>query len=368
MAIDSPPPSPIGFEGFEKRLEITFQEPPIFKDPTGRGLRALSRSQLDSILEPACCTIVSQLSNTQFDSYVLSESSLFVYPFKIVLKTCGTTKLLLSIKPILSLADSLSVAVTHVQYSRGTFIFPNYQPAPHRSFSEEVTTLNEFFSHLNPLAYVIGDWHIYSASQSEPLMRGNRTDMATVEICMTGLEKKKAAVFFKSSGNTASEMTKISGIRDIIPSHVICDFDFDPCGYSMNGIDGSGYSTVHVTPEDGFSYASYEALGLDYGEIKLNPLIKRVLKCFGPKQFSVAVTCRGGGAEWWAVECSDVDGYTCKNAVKQELQNGACVVYTSYEMKEGHVRMVTQCWKEVTEVDEEAVNDGGGRGSLVVCL
>ncbi|KAF7813035.1 S-adenosylmethionine decarboxylase proenzyme-like [Senna tora] len=147
-----PPPSPIGFEGFEKRLEITFCEPPIFKDPHGQGLRALTHSQLDSILEPACCTIVSQLSNVEFDSYVLSESSLFMYPLKIILKTCGTTKLLLSIKPILDLADSLSLSVFAVKYSRGSFIFPNYQHAPHRSFCEEVTVLNDHFGHLDSKA------------------------------------------------------------------------------------------------------------------------------------------------------------------------------------------------------------------------
>ncbi|KAL5581094.1 hypothetical protein UlMin_013536 [Ulmus minor] len=147
--------SPIGFEGFEKRLEITFCEPPIFKDPKGLGLRNLTRPQIDSIIDSACCTIVAQLSNSEFDSYVLSESSLFIFPFKIIIKTCGTTKLLSAIPPILQLADSLSLFVFSVKYSRGTFIFPNAQPSPHRSFAEEVAALNRFFGHLNPKAFVM---------------------------------------------------------------------------------------------------------------------------------------------------------------------------------------------------------------------
>jgi len=367
-----PPPSPIGFEGFEKRLEVAFSEPPIFKDPEGLGLRALTRPQLDSILEPASCTIVSQLSNSEFDSYVLSESSLFVYPFKIVLKTCGTTKLLLSVAPILRLAESLSLAVNSVKYSRGSFIFPNYQPAPHRSFGEEVAVLNEFFGHMHGKAFVISDpsapnrnWYIYSASkEGEKSVTANRTNEITLEMCMTGLDREKAAVFFKKSDFVAREMTKLSGISEIIPSHVICDFDFDPCGYSMNGIDGLAYSTVHVTPEDGFSYASYEALGFDPESIRFEPLVKRVLSCFGPTEFSVAVTCRGGWVHQWAV--ADVEGYTCNSLVKQELPGGGTVVYLSYSAKAKGVcaprtpcaptKAVMQCWKEAVAVtDEEEV-------------
>ncbi|GKV18132.1 hypothetical protein SLEP1_g28553 [Rubroshorea leprosula] len=371
----SPPPSPIGFEGFEKRLEITFSHGSIFQNPSRLGLRSLSRAQLDSILEPACCTIVSHLSNEHFDSYVLSESSLFVYPNKVILKTCGTTRLLLSIPPILKFAHSLSFTVYRVNYSRGFFIFPEYQPAPHRSFSEEVALLNEFLGDLISKAYVIGDpnfpnrsWHIYSAvaGAGKPLMNGDEDDVATLEICMTGLDREKAAVFFKRSGNySAREMTKLSGISDIIPSHVICDFEFDPCGYSMNGIEESAYSTVHVTPEDGFSYASYEAMGLDTGSVKLEGVVGRVLKCFWPSEFSVAVTCRGESRRW-AVEGGDVEGYTCENTVNQELPGGWCVVYRNYTMKNIGCRVRTssrvnmQCWKEAAVEEEEM-------GGAVVC-
>ncbi|XWS73137.1 hypothetical protein CRYUN_Cryun02cG0099600 [Craigia yunnanensis] len=372
LDMDSPPPpSPIGFEGFEKRLEITFFDPPIFNDPNGMGLRALSKAQLDAILGPACCTIVSQLSNSNFDSYVLSESSLFIYPNKIILKTCGTTKLLFSILPILQLSNSLSLTVSGVNYSRGTFIFPDHQPAPHRNFSEEVTALNEYFTDFITEAYIIGDpkfptrsWHVYSAVAkcSPPLMEDQR-GIVTLEMCMTGLDREKAGVFYIKSGNgncTAREMTKISGIADIIPSHVICDFEFDPCGYSMNGIEGFAYSTVHVTPEDGFSYASYEVMGFDTEAVKLEPLVKRVLTCFCPNEFSVAVTCRVGVC-LWAMEGADLEGYRCQYMVKQEMPGGGCVVYRTYSSngERGMVRipakltMQQQCWKEAAEEEEE---------------
>ena len=69
-------PCPV-FEGSEKRISVTFAPGP--GAPLG-GLRALSRAQLDGLLDLAACQIVSSRSNARFDAYVLSESSLFVYP------------------------------------------------------------------------------------------------------------------------------------------------------------------------------------------------------------------------------------------------------------------------------------------------
>jgi S-adenosylmethionine decarboxylase len=324
--------SPIGFEGFEKRLEITFLEPSIFNDLTnGLGLRALTRSQIDSILDAARCTIVDKLSNSEFDSYVLSESSLFIYSLKIVIKTCGTTRLLESLRPILQLTtELLQLTVSSVKYSRGSFIFPDHQPAPYRNFSDEVATLNEYFGHMKTAAYVMGDhnrkWHVYSASMEE-----NLKSLITLEMCMTGLNKTKASAFFKKDESSKGEMTKKSFIDEIIPSHVICDFEFEPCGYSMNAIEDLAYSTIHVTPEDGFSYASYEVQGFDPDSIQFEPLVKRVLKCFEPSEFSVAITYSGGGSHTWGVESgADVDGYACDSQVKQELTAGDCLVYKTF--------------------------------------
>ncbi|GFS36824.1 hypothetical protein Acr_00g0048210 [Actinidia rufa] len=218
--------SAIGFEGYEKRLEISFFEPSIFFDPEGRGLRSLSKSQLDEILGPAECTIVSSLSNDHVDSYVLSESSLFVYPYKIIIKTCGTTKLLLSIAPILKLADTLSLNVRSVRYTRGSFICPAAQSYPHRNFSEEVAVLDSYFGKLglSSNAYVMGsfdklqNWHVYSAS-AESLC--THDPIYTVEMCMTGLDREMASVFYKSQSGSAAVMTHTSGIRNILPDSQI---------------------------------------------------------------------------------------------------------------------------------------------------
>ncbi|KAJ9564274.1 hypothetical protein OSB04_000240 [Centaurea solstitialis] len=319
--------SAIGFEGYEKRLEITFSDPGLFADPGGRGLRSLTKDQLDDILTPAECTIVSSLSNDELDSYVLSESSLFVYPFKIIIKTCGTTKLLLSIPPILKLSSQLSLSVESVRYTRGSFIFPGAQSFPHRSFTEEVTTLNGYFGNLGSggKAYVMGGvdknrkWHVYSASSVETADHS----VYTLEMCMTGLDKKRASVFFKDQSSSAAVMTEVSGIRKILPGSQICDFEFDPCGYSMNAIESDAISTIHVTPEDGFSYASFEAVGYAFESANdLTGLIERVLSCFEPREFSVSVH----GNEWRGLDLGggslNVKGYGLNETSFEDLGEG----------------------------------------------
>ncbi|XP_047953003.1 S-adenosylmethionine decarboxylase proenzyme-like [Salvia hispanica] len=329
------PISAIGFEGYEKRLEISFCEPGIIADPRAHGLRSLSKDQLDEILEPAQCTIVSSLKNTEVDSYVLSESSLFVYPYKIIVKTCGTTKLLLSVPPILKFADSLGLTVSSVIYTRGTFIFPSAQPFPHRHFSDEVAVLDSYFSKrgLSSKASVTGGadghgkWHTYSACAQAT---SNMDPVYTLEVCMTNLDKKKASVFFKKHSSSAAVMTEASGIRKILPGSKICDFDFDPCGYSMNAIEGSAISNIHVTPEDGFSYASFEAAGYDFRVLDLSQMVERVLACFRPAKFSVALHTSVGEKCLNPEFSLDVKGYFCRERSYDSLAEGGSILYSSF--------------------------------------
>lgn len=359
------PTSAIGFEGYEKRLEVSFFEPGIFADPRGMGLRALSRAQLDEILTLAECTIVDSLSNDYLDSYVLSESSLFVYPHKFIIKTCGTTKLLLSIPALVKLADSLSLTVKSVRYTRGSFIFPGAQSFPHRSFSEEVAVLDGYLADLglNGSAYVMGSpdetrkWHVYSACANT---MNQINPVYTLEMCMTGLDKDKASVFFKTDASSAASMTVNSGIRKILPNSEICDFEFDPCGYSMNAIEGDAESTIHVTPEDGFSYASFEAAGYDFDDMNLSKLIGRVLACFQPSDFSVALHSDVVSENLEGLLCLELMGYKSGKKSCEMLGENGSVIYQSFMKTEGEEDYASSprstllkcCWSE-DEKDEE---------------
>ncbi|TKY64988.1 S-adenosylmethionine decarboxylase proenzyme [Spatholobus suberectus] len=171
-------------------------------------------------------------------------------------------------------------------------------------------------------------------------------------MCMTGLDKESASVFFKDNTPSAALMTENSGIRKILPQSDICDFEFDPCGYSMNGIEGSAISTIHVTPEDGFSYASFEAVGYDYDDMALVELVERVLACFRPAEFSVALHVDGGNLDKFPL---DIKGYYCGERNNEVLGVGGAVMYRTFVQGDGSASprsILKCCWSEDENEDE----------------
>ncbi|CAN6482639.1 unnamed protein product [Victoria cruziana] len=325
-----------GFEGFEKRLELKFTGESV------DGLRQLDMQAIEDILHAAQCTIVSGIGNRQFDAYVLSESSLFIYPKKIIVKTCGTTQLLKAIPALLAHTPKLGLSVSSCRYTRGSFIFPKAQPYPHRNFEEEVSYLNQ---NLPPNLTEIKtsvmctktshSWHVYSAADlNEP----QATSFYTIEMCMTGLDRELARKFYRQydagSGDIAGkEMTVATGIADIHPGAIICDYAFDPCGYSMNSIYGRRYSTIHVTPEDGYSYASFECTGdeEDNSSSKLMEELERVVDVFRPMTLSVAVTGTSGGQVWKQIQTTiETAGLKRQKCKRGDFPAAGTVVFQAY--------------------------------------
>ncbi|GER31903.1 S-adenosylmethionine decarboxylase proenzyme [Striga asiatica] len=235
---------------------------------------------------------------------------------------------------------------------------------PHRNFSEEVSVLDEYFRNLGTSkAYVIGNsdecrkWHVYSAFATS-VEASSSDPVYTLEICMTGLDRNKASVFYKRESSSPLLMTKTSGIRKILPESEICDFEFEPCGYSMNSIEGRAISTIHVTPEDGFSYASFEAAGYNLKLVGFEQLVERVLACFNPSEFSVSVHVEFGGK---LVEdfCGllDFNGYVSDEMSLKELGFGGSIVYHKFVRAKafcGSPRSTLKCYGgEDTEEEEE---------------
>ena len=79
---------------------------------------------------------------------------------------------------------------------------------------------------------------------------------------------------------SAKHATEASGIRSLLRDSNIDDYVFEPCGYSMNGMEGAAFSTIHITPEEAFSYASFELSGYPRAAIDPSKILAQVQSLF----------------------------------------------------------------------------------------
>jgi S-adenosylmethionine decarboxylase len=339
------------FEGPEKLLELWFAESQ--EDVIGGGLLNVDRQVWENMLDIVKCKVLSVAKGKGVDAYLLSESSMFIFAHKLILKTCGTTTLLLGLKRILQIAfDTLKAAddptpaeglphselgsiVKRCFYSRKSFMFPERQKGPHRDWLLEVGLLDNFF--LTGAAYTVGKmngnhWLLYMTAPHQhqpsemriarPLRLPSPTrpctqDDETLEMLMTHLSPASCARFEFPASTPTPELTKdlqaidkdrghllgakLSvelGLTSLFERTTLDGFAFEPCGYSANAIvarpQGSqcedGYWTIHVTPEADSSYASFETNMATCSSGKgLAWLIARVLHIFEPGRLSVTL-------------------------------------------------------------------------------
>ncbi|KAI8078873.1 adenosylmethionine decarboxylase [Halteromyces radiatus] len=328
------------FEGPEKLLELWFS--PSLTDmmdhqhvDSPRGLLAVPRAVWEDMLALVKCTVLNVIQHDHVDAYLLSESSMFVYPHKMIIKTCGTTTLLLALPRMLEIAKTFCYfdKVWRVFYSRKAFMFPDRQTGPHKSWESEVTFLNQFFE--DGSAYKIGKmagdhWHLYTTKPADDVLLHQRTSShvqgellecayqsgestpvestfensssvpsdQTIEILMTQLNPKNMERFYQQQGmpvgiQGGKLVDEMTGIDQLYPSADVDSYLFEPCGYSSNGLWQDRYFTIHVTPEPQCSYASFETnipVMESHPSCKDDPidqLVKQVIHIFDPASFTV---------------------------------------------------------------------------------
>lgn len=368
------------FEGPEKTLEVCFRRKdgqhqryqPSFPHQKA-GMRLLSRAELDAVCKRARCTILSSVSNQYLDAYVLSESSLFVYNYMVVIKTCGTTTLLRCLALLVELGRRLELELDWVGYSRKNFNFPDDQCFPHGSFTQELEYLNRhkaLDNKLNGNGYTLGPitddhWFVFVADKtirSNPDLDNDRV----LNIMMFDFDPAVADLFYydkyqqKKDGEThdeavrriSFEQTKAAGIDALCPGAQFDPRAFEPCGYSMNAILYQNYYTMHITPEAGSSYASFET------NQKLKSyasLISNVVRTFRPKRFVMTLMADEGGlkeinadpfspysAEFSRINISKKLTYKRSNIASIQVEDDCCCSMGNWSLVEhaddGHDR------------------------------
>jgi len=202
----------------------------------------------------------------------------------IMVKTCGTTTLLKILPGLLELANSVNLVVEYLCYSRRSFNFPSRQLYPHTGFEHETSYLSSLFP--DGHSYVFGalkgeHWNLFLVDKRD----SSKDKNFTLEIMMSELDRDVMKLFYKSDRD-AKTTTLVSGIANLIPGSINDEIQFEPCGYSINGINKDAFYTIHITPEPGFSYVSFET------NLKLTDytsLVNNVINVFKPGKISVAL-------------------------------------------------------------------------------
>jgi S-adenosylmethionine decarboxylase len=292
------------FEGTEKKFELVVE-------PGAPSLRRFGEDYWRAVARRAGADILSRISNAHCDAYLLSESSLFVLDRKVVMITCGRTRLHEAVLALLE--DVPPDTIRMFLYERKNEVFPHDQPT---SFFDDVRMLNR---RLRGQAFQFGhedEHHLYLFQMEGSA--GDEVEDPTFEILMYGLN---AVVRERFRSPDRAEIRRTTGIDRILPGFEMDDYRFEPVGYSLNGIHGDRYLTAHVTPDER-SYASFET-NFRPADGDVDGMVGRVLDVFRPRAFDLVLFEQGPGSEVTS------HGYRFGNRVRQDLDCGFGVRFLS---------------------------------------
>eukprot|EP00916_Digyalum_oweni_P020938 GHVL01034849.1.p1 GENE.GHVL01034849.1~~GHVL01034849.1.p1 ORF type:complete len:346 (+),score=75.00 GHVL01034849.1:32-1039(+) len=314
------------FEGVEKTLEIEFLEytennneksdkkienntkndEKYYKKNDLRNI--LSRSDWDEICSAAQCTIISFFQNEHLNAYLLSESSLFVYSNRLIMKTCGQTTILKIIKILNKMLKGI-LKMGFVMYRRRNLLWPKMQHPIHQDFNREQEYLRDHFP--NGDSFILGPsnddhWYLYLFDEIPPPYA---QEEQTLEIMMRDCSPSVMSKFYNK--DNSSEI--ILELLKLLPNSIIDSFHFQPCGYSANGLINEFYWTVHVTPEENSSYVSFET---NVNESDYTNLVNRVISLFKPSKTIITLT-----ADLESPCCLSKQPFHMKNINNMKLRN-----------------------------------------------
>lgn len=255
------------FEGSEKKAEIMVDINKI------NLLTDIDNTFWSDLVTYCNAQVLTTIENQYCKAFVLSESSLFVWPERFLIITCGETSLVNSIEFFLS-RHSKSV-IEHLIYQRKNEYFANAQPS---CFGDDIKIISKF---VKGKAYRFGELdrhHNYIFHQQNEY-KADRNDKTFQFLAyQISLEASKHL----TQNNLSRENIKAYLCLDtLLSDFIIDDYLFQPYGYSLNAINGKDYLTIHITPQASSSYISFES------SINIMHIAPKIIEILQPASFDV---------------------------------------------------------------------------------
>jgi S-adenosylmethionine decarboxylase len=311
------------FDGPEKKIDVYLFSPrphPLLPD-----LLAFPDRRWERVAKACKARIVSKVSTGALAAYILSESSLFVWPNRVMMMTCGKTVLTDALPELIRTVGKDNLA--RVLYERKNFS-PRGRKTPR--FEDDLAGIRGFFtgtgSRLGPAD---GDHvHLFISSRK----KGPAEQEATLQLLMHDIRPALVETFSPKNSVSGETAARLSGLDGLYPRMLIDTCLFSPCGFSMNGIRGGNYFTIHVTPQPDGSYASFET---DVIDSDYSGIVRQLLSLFQPGKFSLVLKtdldhdCR---LLHPAVKTGQ-KGYETTESRGYELDGGYVVTFLSFRKK-----------------------------------
>ncbi len=295
------------FEGSEKKVEIIVS--PHCK------LREYPFSFWEKLIKKAQARILHHFSNDQVQTFLLSESSLFVWNDRLALITCGQTTLKSAALYLLKKINIKNIQALFFQ--RKNELFPLNQKT---NFEHDVQKLRKKIA--GP-AYRFGplDAHHFFLFHLDKHYSPASTDN-TIEILMYDLQGSVFELF--SKGASAKTIQEQLNLKECFPSFTIQDHVFKPKGYSLNALRGEEYYTIHVTPQEVGFYVSFETNMKE----SFSSVLNKIVLLFRPSRLDVITFAPTHTA---LKSVTSMEGFLRNYTYKKSLSCGFDVDFTTFQ-------------------------------------
>ncbi len=310
------------FEGIEKKAELC-----IYPD-TVHFIQDFDDAFWHRIVELCQAKILSKTQNNHSIAYLLSESSLFIWPHRVVIITCGTTQL---VKAMIFLIQTIGInTIQNFFYQRKNEYFSHLQSS---NFFQDVEYIQQYLSGNSYRMGHLDAHHLYLFHYCNTQAPHARTG-PTYELLMHHIDSEIAPIFIKNKNNL-EKINHYLSLNSRLKSWVLDEFIFSPCGYSMNAIKEDTYMTIHVTPENPSSYISVES------NQNLVPYAKVLLDLFKPQSFDFIAF---NDLDFKDIYHQFTHSYQAQTLIKATLCNGDEVDFYTFSSK-NHYTMTAELLK-----------------------